>query len=57
MEKNANRPQRISPDQVDSAVDEALERVEKATELSESDLDKASGGMVPPATIGLISPL
>lgn len=56
MEKNGNRPQRISPDQVDSAVDEALARVKQATELSESELESVSGAAIPPITIGYLPP-
>jgi hypothetical protein len=56
MEKNAHRPQRISPDQVDSAVDAALARVKQATELSESELESVSGALSGPTTTGYVPP-
>ncbi len=54
MEKNVNRPQRLAPDQVDGAVDEALERVEQANELAKEDLDEASGGIIRQPTMGFL---
>ncbi len=56
MENNGNRPQRIDPDQVDGAVDEALERVEQAKELSIDELDAANGGVsIQPTTSGFLT--
>lgn len=54
MEKNITRPQRIAPDQVDSAVEEALLRVEQAHQLSAEDLSQANGGIVPTRPVGFL---
>jgi len=59
MDTNGNRPirpKRIAPDQVDDAVDEALERVEEGNELDKDDLDKVTGGTEdPPPTVGFLT--
>ena len=56
MTTNANKPTRIEPEQVDSAVDEALDRVEEGKELEKDDLDKVNGGVVTnPTTVGFLS--
>ncbi len=52
MEKNGTRPQRIAPDEIDSAVDEALQRVEQGKDLSEEELKKVNGGSLPIDTRG-----
>jgi hypothetical protein len=52
MKENVNRPRRISSDQVDGAVDEALNRVGKMNELLQEELDQVSGGTVVETTAG-----
>jgi len=54
MTTHANRPTRIAPDQVDSAVDEALKRVQQGNELSKDELDQVSGGTPPVIIIGFM---
>lgn len=67
MKKNGTRPQRIAPEQVDAAVNEALMRVKQAEELSAEELGKVSGGSAVPVeqvqiqwgteiTVGLMVP-
>lgn len=53
MKKNGTRPQRIAPEQVDAAVNEALQRVKQAEELSVDDLSKVSGGLAALSPTGI----
>ncbi len=45
MKKSVNRPQRLALTELDGALDKALQRVEQARELSQTECLTASGGM------------
>jgi len=54
MNTNVNRPTRIAPEQVDTAIDEALDRVEEGSELGKDDLDNINGGIASTPPTGFI---
>lgn len=47
MSKAENRPQRIDAAELDDAVKNGVERAEKTNELTQGDLDQATGGSMP----------
>ncbi len=55
MKKLALRPQRLDVQDVDLAVQEALQRIAQANELSEEECQRINGGLGS-ATAGRISP-
>ncbi len=50
-----NKPQRIAANELDFAVEEALQRIASANELTEAECKQITGGL-DAATPGMISP-
>lgn len=55
MSKPVNRPESISSTELDTAVQEGVQRAEKIEEMSEADLDGVTGGVGP--TAGMTEPI
>jgi hypothetical protein len=53
MKKSANRPQRLALTELDTALGEALQRVEQARDLSQKECSEVSGGW-PDTTMGML---
>lgn len=47
MQNPADRAQRLKPEEMDGAIDEALQRVSDGADLSPEELEKINGGRLP----------
>jgi hypothetical protein len=47
MQNTGNRPQHVKPEELNDAVNEALQRVEEGNNLSQDELDKVNGAGFP----------
>ncbi len=57
MNKPVNRPGRVAPSDLDTAIEQGVERADQVNELSNDELNGVNGGIITPGKVSLPDPL